>query len=148
MTSRSFATYVGIPVRETRSEMLMPAVKLTTGIGTAVAACSLAINRRLAAIAASRHISMTQRQKRVNLGIDIFMCAVAPLIVMALSYIPQAQRFIVVEGAGCSSGLFRALPTVLLVYMWPVVFGAISSVYGREWLPACGVFVMLTRLQS
>nr|CDR19336.1 STE3 protein [Papiliotrema terrestris] len=105
-------------------------VKVNTGIGTAVAACSLSINRRLAAIAASRHISMTQRQKRINLVIDIFICAIAPLIVMALSYIPQAQRFLVVEGIGCAVGLFRSLPAILLVYIWPVVFGAISSIYG------------------
>nr|CDR19326.1 STE3 protein [Papiliotrema flavescens] len=105
-------------------------VKVNTGIGTAVAACSLSINRRLAAIAASRHMSMTQRQKRINVAIDILICVICPLIVMALSYIPQAQRFIVVEGIGCAVGLLRSLPTIFLVYIWPVVFGAISSIYG------------------
>ena len=77
-------------------------------------------------------MSMTQRQKRINVAIDILICVICPLIVMALSYIPQAQRFIVVEGIGCAVGLLRSLPTIFLVYIWPVVFGAISSIYGRE----------------
>jgi hypothetical protein len=51
---------------------------------------------------------------------------------MALSYIPQGQRFVVVEGVGCSAAILPSLPAILIVYMWPVILAAVSIVYGGE----------------
>lgn len=52
---------------------------------------------------------------------------------MALSYIPQAQRFIIVEGLGCAIALLNSYPAIFLVYIWPVVLGTISIVYGCKY---------------
>jgi len=54
-------------------------------------------------------------------------------VIMALSYIPQAQRFIVVEGLGCAIALLNSYPAIFLVYIWPVILGTISIIYGREY---------------
>lgn len=87
------------------------------------------IDRRLAAIASCRTVSISQREKRNLVLIDV------DRRVMILAYIPQPHRFDIIEGYGCQNVVWKSLPAVFLVYLWPVVISMISLIYGGRTSP-------------
>jgi pheromone a factor receptor len=106
-----------------------------TGISCGLAGSSLCINRRLAAIASCRTVSISQREKRNLVLIDVAIAVGIPALVMILSYIPQPHRFDILEGYGCQNVVWKSLPAVFLVYLWPVVISMISLIYGGRTSP-------------
>ncbi|TXT13458.1 hypothetical protein VHUM_00825 [Vanrija humicola] len=103
--------------------------KVLTASPVCLAASSLCINRRLATIASSRSV-MRHENMRMSKFLDIFIAIGIPLIVMTLSYIVQPHRFDIVEGVGVQPVIYRCLPAIFLVYIWPVILSLISATYG------------------
>lgn len=66
------------------------------------------------------------------MALDIVLCVGAPVLIMILAYIVQAGRFDVIEGQGCASVVHQSLPAIFIIFMWPVVFGFISAIYGGK----------------
>lgn len=102
---------------------------MITASPVCLAASSLCINRRLAIIASSRSV-MRHENMRLSKFLDIFIGIGIPLLVMGLSYIVQPHRFDILEGFGVQPVIYRCLPAIFLVYIWPVVLSLISAGYG------------------
>jgi pheromone a factor receptor len=106
------------------------AVKFQTALQTAISGASLCVTRRLAAIASSQSINVSQRRKRLNLWIDLGCGIGLPALVMGTSYIIQARRFLIWEGYGCEFAGTSTIPTFFILYLWPLLLSAISAIYG------------------
>jgi pheromone a factor receptor len=102
------------------------------GVSTALSACSLSINRRLASIASSRTVTVDQRKRKLSLFFDLALCVGVPILVMALSYIVQPHRFNVLEGFGCQTPVWPSIPALLIIYLWPCLLSVASVVYGGK----------------
>ncbi|KAH9476721.1 Pheromone B alpha 3 receptor [Psilocybe cubensis] len=48
---------------------------------------------------------------------------------MALHYVVQPHRYDILEDIGCQPAIYNTLPAYFLVFMWPILLGAISFVY-------------------
>jgi len=99
------------------------------GLGVALPAVSLCINRRLYNIATMRNASASPRERRIQTFIDFGIGLGIPGLVMILHYVVQGHRYDVVEDIGCIPTMFHTALMIPLVLMWPVVLGTISLVY-------------------
>jgi len=94
-------------------------------------ACSFVITRRLYRVA-SMHSAIANsdnRQKYIDLAIEVGVAIILPLFVMAVPYtLVQPARFHVTEGFGCSFAASADLVTVLVVISWPVILPLISII--------------------
>ncbi|ODO03101.1 hypothetical protein I350_05946 [Cryptococcus amylolentus CBS 6273] len=104
--------------------------KLFIGFPVGISATSLCITRRLVMIASSTSVTITQRQKRIALAIDLFLGIGAPLLVMALHYIVQSHRFDIVEGYGCQPVTWAGIPALFAVTWWSPLLTLIAAGYG------------------
>ena len=106
-------------------------VKLSVvGCQAGFAAASLSINRRLAAIARSTSVSLTQRQRRISLAIDLTCGIAVPIILMAMSYIVQAHRFDLIEGMGPVSPNWPCIAEIFILYVPTLILLTVSVIYG------------------
>ncbi|WWD22028.1 hypothetical protein CI109_106516 [Kwoniella shandongensis] len=104
--------------------------KIFVGLPVGISASSLCITRRLAMIASSTAVTISQRRMRIALAIDLFLGIALPLIIMALHYVVQAHRFDILEGYGCSPVTWPGVPGVFAVQIWAPLLSVIASVYG------------------
>lgn len=132
---------------QTLSKTKLSAVRFQTALQTGISAASLCINRRLAAIASSQSISVSQRRKRVNFWVDIGCGIGLPVMVMCTSYIIQGRRFLIWEGYGCEFAGTSTIPTFFILLLWPLLLSATSAVYGGTWRSSLG-FLQLTPSQG
>jgi pheromone a factor receptor len=51
-------------------------------------------------------------------------------MVVGLSYIVQGQRAIIYEGYGCEFVAVATIPTMFILFLWPLLLSAMSAVYG------------------
>ncbi|KAI0031635.1 GPCR fungal pheromone mating factor [Vararia minispora EC-137] len=103
-------------------------------------ACSLLITRRLSKIVSARSVtSASEREKRVDLCIELGMGLVFPGIVVGVFcsltlplYIVQGSRFQIYEGFGCQSAVNVDVVELLLIESWGLTLPLISIVlYSR-----------------
>ncbi|TDL15948.1 STE3-domain-containing protein [Rickenella mellea] len=104
--------------------------RIVLGAGIAIPACSLCIQRRLYFITTMRVTSSSEKDKFRMVATDICLCVVFPMISMALTYVPQGNRYDIFEDVGCSVGILNVWPAYPLYTVWPLVMALISSVYG------------------
>ncbi|KAF9514397.1 hypothetical protein BS47DRAFT_1316884 [Hydnum rufescens UP504] len=103
--------------------------KLCIGVGVALPAVSLCINRRLYNIASTTYANSSPRTKLIQTVIDLSIGLGIPCVVMALHYIVQGHRYDIVENVGCLPTTYPTLPAIPLVFMWAPLLGLISMVY-------------------
>jgi pheromone a factor receptor len=77
-------------------------------------------------------VAVSQKKKRIALGIDLGIGLGIPAVVMALSYTVQSHRFNIAEGYGCELYIYPSIPSVFIYFMWPLVISLVSSFYGGE----------------
>jgi pheromone a factor receptor len=106
------------------------AVRFQAALQTAISGASLCVTRRLAAIASSQSINVSQRRKNINLWIDLGCGIGLPAFVMGTSYIVQARRFVIWEGYGCEFASTSVIPSFFIMLLWPLLLSAISAIYG------------------
>jgi pheromone a factor receptor len=109
---------------------LCSAVKVQSAYYTGITAASLCVTRRLASIAGARSRIISQRRKRIDLAVDLCLGLGLPILVMIGSYVVQPHRYDIDEAFGCASSVWMSVPAICLLYLWPVVLSAASSVYG------------------
>ncbi|KAG6377377.1 pheromone A receptor-domain-containing protein [Boletus reticuloceps] len=92
----------------------------------ALVACSLSINRRLYLI-----VTMDRRrQKKVTIMVvDSILCLVLPWVALALQYVVQQYRFLILEDVGCYPGVGTVILAFPLVWMLPLCLGTVSTGY-------------------
>lgn len=123
----------------------IPASKLFIGVPVGISATSLCITRRLVMIASSTAVTITQRQKRIALAVDLFLGIGMPVLVMALHYIVQAHRFDIIEGYGCQPVTWPGVPALFAVTWWSPLLTIIAAGYGgkqRSSISQCRVELM------
>ncbi|CAE6413470.1 unnamed protein product [Rhizoctonia solani] len=76
--------------------------KLTMGTHYAFAALALCVCRNLAQACSPYYTVPHAAQRRTQFIFEIFMCAVLPVIGMALYYVVQRHRFNIIEDFGCT----------------------------------------------
>lgn len=83
-------------------------------------------------IASSTAVTITQRQKRIALAVDLFLGIGMPVLVMALHYIVQAHRFDIIEGYGCQPVTWPGVPALFAVTWWSPLLTIIAAGYGGK----------------
>nr|VWO99368.1 Pheromone receptor CPRa1p [Ganoderma boninense] len=103
--------------------------KFLIGAGVGIPAASACISRRLYKIASTSYVTVSARERRKALCIDIAIGVGIPMIVMALHYVVQGHRFNILQDIGCVPTIYNTPPAYPLVYMWPPLLACISFVY-------------------
>ncbi|KAI0668933.1 putative fungal pheromone GPCR, STE3-type [Trametes maxima] len=110
--------------------------KFLIGAGVGIPAASACISRRLYKIASTSYVTVSMRERRRAVWIDVAIGVGIPVIVMALHYIVQGHRFNILGDIGCVPTIFNTPPAYPLVYMWPPLLGCVSFVYSALTLRA------------
>ncbi|KAF8512956.1 fungal pheromone STE3G-protein-coupled receptor [Hysterangium stoloniferum] len=110
--------------------------KILVGWSVGIPCAALCITRRLYLIATVSSVYTTKAEKRRAVFIDVAIGVGIPVIVMALHYVVQGHRFDIYEDYGCWPHTVNMLPSYFLVWIWPIVIGIISLVYGSLSLSA------------
>lgn len=116
----------------TDDHLLMTGAKIITVYPIGLAASSLCINRRLAAIASSRSVLQDRVTTQRNAMIDLALGIALPLIYMCIAYIFQPHRFDILENVGCEPLIWPCLGSILLFYLCPVILNIVSAAHGGE----------------
>lgn len=73
--------------------------------------------------------SADQAAPRRSVVIDSIICVLMPTIYLGFYYVVEGHRFDIFEDIGCLPVFYNTIPTIFLIYMWPLVLGLISAVY-------------------
>ena len=74
-------------------------------------------------------LSPSIARRRCELAIALALCWGAPLYLMAIHYVVQPNRYILVEISGCTAVFDNSWPTIALIYVWTVVFNVANCFY-------------------
>jgi len=101
--------------------------RIQSGLGLAIPACSLCINRRLYKIITVKAVMITRSEKRRNVLIDLLICVGIPLIQMAFGEYRPFTPDQLVYADGMQHTLFRDIA---------ITYSRISGHYIRSpWYP-------------
>ncbi|KAH9887050.1 putative fungal pheromone GPCR, STE3-type [Cubamyces lactineus] len=110
--------------------------KFLIGAGVGIPAASACISRRLYKIASTSYVTVSMRERRRAVYVDISIGVGIPIIVMALHYVVQGHRFNILGDIGCVPTIFNTPLAYPLVYMWPPLLACVSFVYSALTLRA------------
>ncbi|OAX32933.1 Rcb3.42 [Rhizopogon vinicolor AM-OR11-026] len=103
--------------------------RLLVGVGVAIPAASLCINRRLYKIATISTVTTTKAHRQRTVMIDLAIGIGIPVLQMALQFIVEGHRFNIFEDVGCYPFTYNTWLAYPLSNLWPLVLGLISAVY-------------------
>ncbi|KAF9522216.1 STE3-like pheromone receptor [Crepidotus variabilis] len=103
--------------------------KFDIGASIGIPAAVLCISRRIYVLMSLNASSMTQREKRRMIILDVLICVGLPVVIMILHYIVQDHRFDILQDIGCYTVIYNTPLAYILVLVWPVILGLISLVY-------------------
>jgi len=114
-------------------------VKLQVGSWVAVSGALACIMRNLARVMDTENsiLVATKAQRLHRKAFDVFFCFGFPLVIMALSYIPQHYRYYLLGISGCAPSFDTTWPTIVLVYMWPAIISLADAYYAGEYAGRC-----------
>nr|ADX23537.1 putative pheromone receptor [Flammulina velutipes] len=99
------------------------------GSNIGIPASVLCISRRLYKITSIQSVSVTRKDKRRDIMIDLAIALGIPLFVLALHTVVHAHRYDILEDIGCYYVTYHTIPTYFLYYGWPIVLGLVSFGY-------------------
>lgn len=106
-------------------------VYLRTALYTLIASSLCSITRSLARALdtnnATLHESIAQRRRRWTL--DLLFCCGIPVLQIALRYVVAASRFAIYPVYGCFTFFDASWPTMVIMYIWPLLFGLLNCYY-------------------
>ncbi|CAE6372428.1 unnamed protein product [Rhizoctonia solani] len=103
--------------------------KIIIGQSVGLTAASLCINRKLYNIATIQSVTRSPKSKRINDIVDLCLGILLPIIVMALHYVVQPNRYNIIENIGCWPPSQPTLLTVPMTTIWPIIIGTASFIY-------------------
>ncbi|KFX92788.1 hypothetical protein V490_05181 [Pseudogymnoascus sp. VKM F-3557] len=106
-------------------------VKITWPITVGVASSTLAITRSLAMVldVDNANLNPSRGQKRRKVLVDLAICFAVPLLIVGLHHIVHRRRYIIVAIGGCTDSYHNSWPTVVIIWIWPLVFTLINVYY-------------------
>lgn len=108
--------------------------KLRIGGNVGIGAATLCITRHLESIAAARQIHYTTQDRRRRTIVDIAIGLGIPTMVMAWHIVVQGHRFDILEGVGCTPTVYRSLPAIFLILIWPPLLFTASAIYAGKFV--------------
>lgn len=111
---------------------------------TGVACATVCITRRLAlAVDPNKmQISETRRQRVQAATEDLLICFLFPVLQIALHYVVQYGRYYITAIGGCLASYDNSWPTILIMYIWPLIFSLINCYYSGQ--SPGGIFLFST----
>ncbi|KAG8793269.1 a-factor receptor [Ceratobasidium sp. 428] len=103
--------------------------RLIIGMSVGLVAASLCINRRLHDIATIKSVTIDQDSRRRRVVFDLLVGVALPILVMALSYVVQTNRYNILEDFGCWPTTYPTLLAIPLVLLWPIMISVASFIY-------------------
>ncbi|CAE7191323.1 unnamed protein product [Rhizoctonia solani] len=103
--------------------------KLEMGANWGFCSTAVAMCRYLAHVSSPHHRIEKAPEKRRRVMFEIFMCAVLPLISMALHYVVQGNRYYILEDFGCMASIYPTVVSLLIINVPPLLFALITLVY-------------------
>ncbi|EXJ93124.1 hypothetical protein A1O3_01681 [Capronia epimyces CBS 606.96] len=106
-------------------------VKLYIGIAVAADGAVASIFRQTAMILDTDRMTVapSPQQRRSRLAVEILLCIMLPVLVMAAHYLVQNDRYWLTTSAGCTPAFDTCWPTLLLIFLWPVLVCLMGSIY-------------------
>ncbi|KAL7412134.1 GPCR fungal pheromone mating factor, partial [Mrakia frigida] len=104
--------------------------RIHVGLATGIASGCLCINRRLYIISSARRTSVSSKDRRKGLILDLAIGLVPPFFVMAIYYTVQGNRYNLAEGFGCLPAPYINWHAILACYVPALTVGAASFCYG------------------
>ena len=98
---------------------------------TGLACATLCITRNLANVldVERAEVSQTNASRRRKIYIDLGICFTVPIMQMLLHYIIQYNRYYITAIGGCVPSYDNSWPTIVIMYMWPLIFCLINCYY-------------------
>ncbi|KAI0056323.1 fungal pheromone STE3G-protein-coupled receptor [Artomyces pyxidatus] len=98
----------------------------------AISSSILCITRRFYCIV-DQGETATRREDLIDFSIGFGM----PILVVTLSYTVQGHRFDIYEDVGCWPAIVNTPPSYALVFIWPLVIGLFSGIFGTITMLRC-----------
>jgi pheromone a factor receptor len=108
--------------------------------------CITCIIRRLAAILDTNRAVLSEASKanRRLMG-DIFLCVGFPVIINALYYIVQPNRYYIFTVSGCKWPVSYSWPSVIIVQMWPILFSLVNAYLAGKQISSSTIYFQKIR---
>lgn len=105
---------------------------------TGLACATLCITRNLANVLDidRTEISQTRATRRWKTVLDLAICFAVPLLQIILHYIIQYNRYYILAIGGCTPSFDRSWPTIVIMYIWPLIFCLLNCYYAGMSLAA------------
>ncbi|KFY12473.1 hypothetical protein V492_03848, partial [Pseudogymnoascus sp. VKM F-4246] len=115
-------------------------VKIFWPMTVGIAASTMAITRSLAAVldVENAELNPSRGVKRRRMLVDLAICYAVPLLIVGLHHIVHNRRYSIVAIGGCLDDYSLSWPTILIIYIWPLIFTLINVYY---------VVLVITRLR-
>lgn len=109
--------------------------KLRTPITTAIAASMSCVSRNLAKAVDTDNANLleTPAMRRRRITIDLLICLGIPILQMALYYLVQTDRYVIITITGCANSVDNSWPSILIVHFWPPLYALINAYYACQY---------------
>ncbi|OBT43783.1 hypothetical protein VE00_06314 [Pseudogymnoascus sp. WSF 3629] len=106
-------------------------VKLTWPITVGVAASTMAITRSLAIVldVENAELNPSKAQRRRKVLVDLAICFAVPLLIVGLHHVVHNRRYLIVAIGGCTDSYSGSWVSILIIWIWPLVFTLINVYY-------------------
>lgn len=105
------------------------ASRFVIALSVGLPASSLCIQRRLYRVATTKGVSILRDNARKHLITDLLIGIGLPMLIVALYYVVQPARYLVIEDIGCWPGALNMVMTVFMVRIWATIVSFASFVY-------------------
>ncbi|EIW75235.1 STE3-like pheromone receptor [Coniophora puteana RWD-64-598 SS2] len=105
------------------------ASRLAVGGAVAIPTATLCITRRLYQIQ-----TLTYRRERALFVVaaDLCMGLGIPVLSIAIYYVTQTNRYLIVENVGCYPAIGAYGASIILIHGWPLAATIVSSIYSGQ----------------
>lgn len=106
-------------------------IKLQVGSWVAIVGSLACIMRNLARVMDTEAgiFVPTKAQRIRQRAVDITLCFGFPVLIIALSCIPQYYRYFLVGINGCVPAFDESWPTIAIIYIWPPILSLVDTYY-------------------
>ncbi|KAK2749825.1 a-factor receptor [Myotisia sp. PD_48] len=105
--------------------------KFISGSGVGIAGPLVCIFRSLAKVLDTDHTSLvpSKGERRRTLIFEVTFCVLIPIIIMALQFIVQENRYEIFAIIGCMPSYHQSWVSLVVGYIWPPLVLGIAAVY-------------------
>lgn len=109
-------------------------VKLFVGAYVGLPGALIAIMRNLVNVlnTSTTVLTPSTSQRRRRIIIDLLLCWAFPIYMMLVHYIVQPSRYYLWTVSGCNPSFDNSWVSVVLIFVWPLVFAVIGCVYASK----------------